>query len=65
MPNKPSEYKLSEKWDVAAENFLVKSGTGLLGGMLAGAILFRTIFSFSPPTPISCPQKSWFPLRLT
>mmetsp|Transcript_10770 Transcript_10770/g.12796 ORF Transcript_10770/g.12796 Transcript_10770/m.12796 type:complete len:98 (-) Transcript_10770:136-429(-) len=39
--SKPSEYKMSEMWDKCAENFFVRSGTGLLSGAAVALVFFR------------------------
>mmetsp|Transcript_9329 Transcript_9329/g.18191 ORF Transcript_9329/g.18191 Transcript_9329/m.18191 type:complete len:93 (-) Transcript_9329:142-420(-) len=41
MSKKPSEYKVSEMWDKCAENFFMRSGTGLIAGGIASVVLFR------------------------
>mmetsp|Transcript_16137 Transcript_16137/g.24347 ORF Transcript_16137/g.24347 Transcript_16137/m.24347 type:complete len:94 (+) Transcript_16137:528-809(+) len=39
--SKPSEYKISEMWDKCAENFFVRSGTGLFLGGALSIVFFR------------------------
>lgn len=40
--DKPSEYKITSRWDRCVENMLVKTGYGTIGAGLASFLLFRT-----------------------
>mmetsp|Transcript_2760 Transcript_2760/g.6387 ORF Transcript_2760/g.6387 Transcript_2760/m.6387 type:complete len:99 (-) Transcript_2760:356-652(-) len=48
---KLSEYKVSEMWDKCAENFFVRSGSGMLVGAATALVFFRGAV---PRTAITC-----------
>jgi hypothetical protein len=39
----PSEFVISDKWDKATEDILIKTSTGILVGSLAAVVLFRKL----------------------